>query len=286
MVDQERDAPQPRGSARLGAARQQQILTLISNGDIIAVGDLAERFGVSQESIRRDIRALDQAGLLRRVHGGVAPMAPVDLTARRPVAERLELDRSAKMAAAEAALPLFQEGMNIFLGGSSTMLLLADALAGQGPALSVTTNMIDIATRLAVEVRFKVTLLGGVLKPTTRTLIGPDILNALDHQVFDLAVCGASSVDAVHGFLGPSEWHAAIGAKLTERARCLVVVADATKFNRSDAYVVLPLSRVAVLATDRAAPPDMAIALEEAGVRVLLPTGHNSSTRSQSGQAL
>src|SRR5262249_23763148 len=129
-----------RDGATLGAARQQHILAMISRGDIIAVGDLAHRFGVSQETIRRDIRTLAEAGGLRRVHGGAAPAGAVDLTARRPVAERLDVQRAAKTRAAQAALPLFADGMNVFLGGSSTMLLLGEALAQRGPALSVTTN--------------------------------------------------------------------------------------------------------------------------------------------------
>ena len=168
MPDQKHAPSRRRDGATLGAARQQRIIAMISHGDIIAVGDLALEFGVSPETIRRDIRALEEAGGLRRVHGGAAPAGAVDLTARRPVVERLGVEREAKTLAARAALPLFEDGMNVFLGGSSTMLLLAEALAQQGPALSVTTNMIDIATMLAANGRCKVTLLGGVVNEIGR----------------------------------------------------------------------------------------------------------------------
>jgi DeoR/GlpR family transcriptional regulator of sugar metabolism len=273
------DNPAPsrrRDSATLGAARQQRILALVARGDIIAVGDLALQFGVSHETIRRDIRALEGTGGLRRVHGGAAPANPaqmgaVDLSARRPVVDRLGVRREAKILAARAALPLFEDGMNIFLGGSSTMLLLAEALAQQGPALSVTTNMIDIATTLAAGGRCQVTLLGGVVKANTRTLIGPHMLQALDRQVFDLAVCGASAIDPPHGVLGPSEWHAAIGAALAKRSRRLAFVADAGKFGRSDAYVVQPLHAVDTLATDHRPPPEIDDEIAAAGITLLLP---------------
>ncbi|MDQ8731861.1 DeoR/GlpR family DNA-binding transcription regulator [Bradyrhizobium sp. LHD-71] len=265
------DQTRGRDGARLSAARQQLILSLIGRGDIISVGDLAIRFGVSQETIRRDIRALEKAGGLRRVHGGAAPTGAVDLTARRPVTERLGVEREAKAIAAEAALPLFDAGMTVFLGGSSTMLLLAEALAQRGPALSVTTNMIDIATVLAGCGHCKVTLLGGVMKASTRTLVGPDTLRMLEHRLFDLAVCGTSAIGAMHGFLGPSEWHAAIGATLAERARLLAFVADASKFGRGDAYVVQPLHKVDALATDHVPESEMVASLNDAGVRLLLP---------------
>ncbi len=267
----EQDPRTPRRGAQLSAARRQDILSLVSRGDIVAVGDLAGRLGVSPETIRRDMRALEGAGHLRRVHGGAAPAGPVDLTARRPVAERLALSRDAKIAAARAALPAFESGMTVFLGGSSTMLLLAELLAGCDLALSVTTNMVDIATRLAERERCKVTLLGGVLKPATRTLVGAEMLRALDRQLFDLAVCGASGIDPVHGFLGPSAWHAEIGAKLAERCRCLGFVADAAKLGRSDAFVVQPLERVSFLATDAVPPAAFASAFDAAAIRVMLP---------------
>lgn len=263
-------APRTRGSLKLGAARQQDILGMIARGDILAVGDLAQRFGVSQETIRRDIRALDEAGHLRRVHGGATPPTAIDLTARRPLRERLDVERTAKTQAAKAALPLFEGGMNVFLGGSSTMLLLADEIARHGPALSVTTNMIDIATVLAGTGHCSVTLLGGVVKAATHTLVGPDVLRALDQRVFDLAVCGASAVDPVHGFLGPSAWHAAIGTTLAQRSHRLAFVVDATKFGRIDAHIVQPFNAVDALATDLPAPPAISAALEAADITLYL----------------
>jgi DeoR/GlpR family transcriptional regulator of sugar metabolism len=277
MPDQKHAPSRRRDGATLGAARQQRIIAMISRGDIIAVGDLALQFGVSPETIRRDIRALEEAGGLRRVHGGAAPAGAVDLTARRPVVERLGVDREAKTLAARAALPLFEDGMNVFLGGSSTMLLLAEALAQQGPALSVTTNMIDIATMLAANGRCKVTLLGGVVNAATRTLTGANTLEALDRQVFDLAVCGASAIDPVHGVLGPSEWHAAIGTALAKRSRRLAFVVDAGKFGRGDAYVVQPLVRIDTLATDRRPPPEIDEEIAAAGITLLVAVANDGA---------
>jgi DeoR/GlpR family transcriptional regulator of sugar metabolism len=272
MAENEQAPPRRREGIILGAARQQRILAMIGRGEVIAVGDLALQFGVSQETIRRDIRALEEAGGLRRVHGGAAPAGAVDLAARRPVAERLGVQREAKTLAARAALPLFEDGMNVFLGGSSTMLLLAEALAEQGPALSITTNMIDIATILAADGRCEARLLGGVLNAATRTLTGANTLEMLDRQVFDLAVCGASAIDVVHGVLGPTEWHAAIGTALAKRSRRLAFVADASKFGRGDAYVVQPIRNIDTFATDRRLPSEIDDEIAAAGITLLLPT--------------
>jgi DeoR/GlpR family transcriptional regulator of sugar metabolism len=186
------------------------------------------------------------------------------------VQERLGLGREAKLAAAQAALPLFKDGMNVFLGGSSTMLLLAETLARRNLALSITTNMIDIATVLAANSGFEVSLLGGLLKPTTHTLTGVETIRALERRVFDLAVCGASAFDAVHGILGPSAWHAEIGDTLGRQARRLAYVIDASKFGRSDAHVVRPLAEIHALATDKVPDASCRGACDAAGISLLI----------------
>jgi DeoR/GlpR family transcriptional regulator of sugar metabolism len=163
--------------------------------------------------------------------------------------------------------------MHVFLGGSSTMLLLAGELAQAEVPLFVTTNMVDIATAFAGVRGCEVTLLGGVLKPATRTLVGPEVLRALERRVFDLAVCGTSAIDETHGCLGPSDWHAALGTSLAERAQRIAAVADGSKFGRRDAHVVVPLGALHALATDRAPPTGVAEAFATAGVAVLLPQG-------------
>jgi DeoR/GlpR family transcriptional regulator of sugar metabolism len=103
------------------------------------------------------------------------------------------------------------------------------------------------------------------------------MLEALDRQVFDLAACGASAIDPLHGALGPSEWHAAIGAALAKRARRLAFIVNAGKFGRSDAHVVLPINRIDTLATDRRPTPQIDEALAAAGITLLLPIANDGA---------
>jgi len=263
-----------KGGANLGAARQQSILDLINRGAVVSVIEFATRFGVSQETIRRDIRALEEAGQLRRVHGGAAPKRTFDLTAHRPIAERLEVDRQTKLLAARAALTLFEDDMNVFLGASSTMLLVAEELARSNKTLTITTNMIDIATITAASGRCTVTLLGGVVNPQLRTVGGFEIIiKGLEGRLFDLCVMGASGVSPIHGVLSPTKSHNILATTLAERSDQNAFVIDSAKFGRRDAHVVLPLDEIDFLATDRLPPEDLAAALDEAGVTILLPDG-------------
>jgi DeoR/GlpR family transcriptional regulator of sugar metabolism len=260
-----------RGGPILSAERQRSILELINRGDIISVSEFAERFGVSQETIRRDIRSLGEAGHLRRVHGGAAPIRAFDLTARRPVVERLEVDRRAKQLAARAAMALFEDDMHVYLGASSTMLLVAEELARSEKALTITTNMIDIAVVTAASGRCTVTLLGGVVNPHTHAVGGLEMLKELEHRLFDLCVFGASAISPNHGVLGPTSRHHVLVTTLAGKSDRAAFVADNAKFRRRDAHVLLPLQAVDFVATDVPPPEPAAAALDQAGVTVLLP---------------
>lgn len=260
----------PRGGV-LGAERQRDILASIDRGETVSVGEFADRFGVSHETIRRDIRGLEESGHLRRVHGGAVPTRTFDLTARRPVAERLGVDRAAKREAARAAMALLENDMNVFLGASSTMLLLAEELAGSGKALTVTTNMLDIASVVAAGGRCCVTLLGGVVDPRTRTVSGLEVLEGIDNRLFDLSILGASAISPVHGVLGPTAAHRVLATTLRVRSRRCAFAVDGAKFGRGDAQLVMPLARVDAVATDLSPPEDIIRAFAEEGVEVVLP---------------
>lgn len=257
--------------AAIGAVRRQSILALLMRGEVIAVGDLAERFRASRETIRRDIRSLEQEGLLRRVHGGVQPLQTLDLTARRPIVERLDIDRDAKMAAAKAALHLCSDDMTVFLDGGSTLLFLAEALAESGKALNVTTHMINIATVMAESPNCTVTLIGGIVNRKNYSLGGPEVIRSLQERLFDLTIMGGSALNLDYGFLGPSRAHVDLAHVLAERSPRVAFVMDRGKLDRSDAHIMLPLARVSTLATDGDPTEEQRARLEGAGVTILTP---------------
>lgn len=262
-----------RGGANLGAARQQTILAQINRGDVVSVSELADRFGVSLETIRRDIRVLEEAGQLRRVHGGAAPMRTVDLTAHRPVFERLDIDRDAKLLAARASMSMLEDGMSVYICTSSTMLLVGEEIARTEKRLTITTDMIGVATVTAASGLCEVTLLGGVVNPKRGGVGGYESLRSIEPRLFDLCVFGASAISPVHGVLGTSMASREIFEMVRSRSQLTAVVADGAKFGRRDSHVMLPLRDLDFLATDVPPPTQMAHALQDANVTVLLPDG-------------
>lgn len=142
----------------------------------------------------------------------------------------------------------------------------------------------DIATALAGSSACEVSLLGGILKPATHTLTGVETIRALERRVFDLALCGASAFDPVHGILGPGAWHAEIGDTLGRQARRLACVIDASKFGRSDAHVVRPVTGLHAIATEK--EPDAACrsACDAAGIDLLIAAPDATDTAAEGGK--
>lgn len=260
-----------RNSAPISAARRQRILALLSRGDALAVGDLASRFNTSPETIRRDIRGLENEGLLKRVHGGILPVQTIDLTARRPIRERIDIDPDAKRLAAKAAVSLISDNMTVFLDGGSTLLFVAEALVASGKTVSVTTNMIKTAITLAASPTCTVSLLGGTVNPRNFAVGGHEVMRALEDRLFDMAVIGGSALNLDHGFLGPSRNHVELARVLALRSNSVTCVMDRGKIGRTDAHILLALDQVSAFATDGDLAPEDAEKLAQAGMRVVTP---------------
>ncbi|TCR63182.1 DeoR/GlpR family DNA-binding transcription regulator [Bosea sp. BK604] len=250
----------------LANARQQRILELLNAVAEVEVAALAADLGVSIETARRDLVALERRRLLRRVHGGAVALPPPSLP---PVRLRMDYASDAKADIVEAALPLVPAGSHIFLGAGSTVLALAGRLADLPVRTTFVTNMIDIAVALRGGVH-EVHLTGGELYADTHTLGGPEALRFLENRLFDLAITGAAALDAEHGVMGPTTAHAAITDILRRRARRRMVLSDYSKFGRSDRYRQGDLAEIDVLVTDRRPPEPFPARLAAAKVQLVI----------------
>ncbi|MDQ0472665.1 DeoR/GlpR family DNA-binding transcription regulator [Labrys wisconsinensis] len=253
----------------LPPARRQRILERLARGGEVEVAGLAAELGISVETARRDLTALEQRRLLRRVHGGAVALPSPALP---PVRSRIDRAGAAKADIAEAALPLVPAGAHVFLGAGSTMLALAARLADLPVRTTFVTNMIDIAVALRRGVH-EVHLTGGEVDADTHAVGGPEALRFLERRLFDLAITGAAAIDAEHGVMGPTAAHAAITEILRRRARRRMVLSDHSKFGRSDRYGQGDLAEIDVLVTDRPPPEPFPARLAAAGVQLVVARG-------------
>ncbi|WP_217145346.1 DeoR/GlpR family DNA-binding transcription regulator [Streptomyces sp. AC627_RSS907] len=246
--------------------RQQEILRLARDGGRVDVVSLAEEFQVTAETIRRDLKALDRAGLLRRVHGGAIPAGRLDFEpdlAERESTAADEKDRIAKAALAE--LPA--EG-TLILDAGSTVARVAAALPPEA-SLTVVTHSLPIAARLADHPGIQLHLVGGRVRHRTRAAVDAWALRAYDEIRADLVLVAANGFSAEHGLTTPDLAEAAVKRAAVAAARRVVLLADSSKHGQEHFARFGALGDVDLLITDSGLSPDDADAIERDGTEVV-----------------
>ena len=173
----------------LAIARQTHILQTLDTTGSVGVGELAERFGVSRETIRRDLKALAETGRVNIVHGGAAGGA----TSEPSLAARNARNSAGKAAIGRTAASFVEDGMMIVIDSGSTTSMLAAALGGRSDLsqLQVLTNSLPIASALCRARGVRVTMLGGEIDANDEAAFGLDAIAALAHFRVDMAFVGA-----------------------------------------------------------------------------------------------
>ncbi|MFB7788432.1 DeoR/GlpR family DNA-binding transcription regulator [Streptomyces vinaceus] len=249
-----------------GPERRQEILRLAREAGRIDVLSLADRFQVTAETVRRDLKALDRAGLVRRVHGGAIPAGRLgfepDLTERETTRAN-EKDRIA--AAALAEIP---GGASVVLDAGSTVARLAAALPVDA-ALTVVTHALPVAARLADHAGIDLHLVGGRVRHRTRAAVDAWALRAYAEIRADVAFLAAGGFSA-HGLFTPDLAEAAVKRAAMTAARRVVLLADSSKAGREHFACFGSLADVDLLITDQGLAPAQQAAIEAAGTEVVL----------------
>lgn len=252
--------------------RQQLIEQLIMADGRVAVVDLADRFRVTTETVRRDLAHLERAGLVRRVHGGAVARSRASTT-ERPLAERSSLRSGAKQAIADAAVGLLGEVLDgaLYLDAGTTTAAVAQALARvPRPQVSVevVTHSMTVAQTLAGVDGVGLTAIGGRVRGLTAAAVGAQTVEAIARLRPDIAIVGVNGISGRFGLSTPDPDEAAVKRAIVAAARRVVVVADADKFDAELLVSFAPLDAVDVLITDRAPGHELSLALDDADVEV------------------
>lgn len=253
----------------LPLARRDQIAHRISRGQPVVSGNLAAEFGVSEDAIRRDLRALAQQGLCRRVYGGALPLSP----ASSPLVVRRGEDRKQKHALAEVAAGLIRPGMTLFLDTGSTVAELA-ALLPARPGLRVVTNSLPAAAALMHRTDLTLVMIGGGVDPVTGGCTDSAALSRLGLYRFDLSFFGACALSLTEGLAGFDLADVDFKRLLLERSAATALMMTNAKLETAAPHAIAGLAAVDdyILAAD--APAAITAALRAAGARVhLAPTG-------------
>ncbi|MCY0945828.1 DeoR/GlpR family DNA-binding transcription regulator [Streptomyces antarcticus] len=247
--------------------RHQEILRLASEAGRVDVLSLADLFQVTAETVRRDLKALDRAGLVRRVHGGAIPAGRLDfepdLTEREATAAE-EKDRIA--AAALAELP---DGGSVVLDAGSTVARLAAGIPGD-IGLTVVTHALPVAARLADHTGIDLHLVGGRVRHRTRAAVDAWALRAYAEIRADVLFLAANGFCADAGLTTPDLAEAAVKRAAISAARRVVLLADSAKAGQEHFARFGSFADVDLLITDTGLTPVHQAAIEAAGTEVVL----------------
>jgi len=247
--------------------RQEQILDLIRDHNRITLTDISENFGVSEVTIRRDVKMLEDIGAVRRAHGGVVYYVEPDEEA--PVVKRQHVEQSAKQDIAMQASQLVKDGDSIFLGSGSTALYVARYLKNH-QRLTVTTNAVTVVQELANIDGINLIVLGGMLRPTELSMIGHITEQALKEVRVDRVIVGMRGIDITAGLTSDYLPEVMTDRAIMDMSGKVTVVADSTKLGHIASGFVAPIERMTTLITDAKADTDFITQLNEKGIEVII----------------
>lgn len=254
--------------------REMQLLDALHRlGGSARSAELARTLDVSEETVRRTIKALSRAGVLERMYGGAYLSGPH----RAPgFFNRIARNPEAKRAIASAAVAQVRDGMTLFLDTGSTTAFVAQTLRDRA-GLTVATNSIGVAQVLAGHSGNAVHLLGGEMQSDDRGTFGFETERQCRRLAYDLAVFSADALSAQRGFLYLNAPEANLAAVVAGCAARVMVVMDHHKFGNSAPYLGFDADAVDALVTDRAPPVDLAQALCGWGIDVHLAQEHDDA---------
>ena len=249
--------------------RQPDILEIARSEGKVMVEDLAERFDVTVQTIRRDLTELANAGKLERVHGGaILPSGVRNILYE----ERRRLNETAKTAIGRACAASIPEASSLFLDIGTTTEAVAQALL-EHRNLMVVTNNLNVAHILSANPDCEIVLASGALRRADNGLVGHLTAQTIENFRFDHAILGCSALDADGDMLDFDIQEVLVGQTLMRRSREVMLVADHSKFQRSAPVRIGSIRDVDHVFSDAPLPASLTERCEMWGTQVHVPAG-------------
>jgi DeoR family transcriptional regulator, fructose operon transcriptional repressor len=242
--------------------RQQRIIDLVNDRNGCSVDELADEIGVSEATIRRDLRDLEEQNLVERTHGGATPV----VSHGKPYEKRKVYNIDQKRAIAERAIEEIHEKQVVSFDSGSTLIELAKRVPTE-PSITPITRMPSIAYELS-ECGHEVYLTGGTYQKESHSCVGPWADERIQQMNADLLFLGTDGIDET-GLTVQDIQQAQIKRTLIANAKRIVLVADHSKFGDKHAFQSASHSSIDLLITDEGIPQPIRDELASAGVEIV-----------------
>jgi DeoR family glycerol-3-phosphate regulon repressor len=247
--------------------RQLDMLDAVRTRRTVSVEALAEQFGVTPQTVRRDMKLLAVAGLVARFHGGAG--VPSSTTENVAYQERKSQNQAAKLAIARRVAQAVPDGCSLILNiGTTTEAVARELLRHKG--LRVITNNLNVAAILADNRDCELIVAGGIVRTPDRGIVGEATVDFMSQFNVDIAIIGISGIES-DGILRDYDYREVkVSRVIIERSRQVWLAADRSKFNRPAMVELGRLQQIDRLFTDAAPPPPFPELLHEAGTQLVL----------------
>ncbi len=263
MTDRTAEAPAPLFQSQ----RQREIVALVLDRGRGEVADLAERFGVTTETIRRDLSELQAQRVVRRVHGGAVPW---EIAGFEPLLSvRADQHDAEKRRIARAALGELPDSGAVIIDSGSTLTRFAEAIP-PGRELRVVTNALRIAQVLGEHDSIDVVVIGGKLRKNTLAMVDADAVAAVEPLSVDTLFISSDGLSPSRGLTTPYREEAALKQAMIRAARRVVALVDHSKVGQEHFIRFAEWSDIDVLVTNTEVDATTVATIESLGTAVLL----------------
>lgn len=247
--------------------RRHAIADLVRSDGRGDVAELAERFDVTPETVRRDLIDLERRGVLRRVHGGALAVSRLQI--EPAVGEKARLMQNEKKRIARAALALVPRGGTMILDAGTTTGALA-AILPHDLELTVVTNSLPNAMSLSTHANVTLQMIGGRVRGRTLANVDDWAMKILSELKVDVSFVAANGVSGTRGLSTADVSEAAVKRAMVAAGDKVVLLADHTKIGQEQFARFAEINDIDTFVTDRGAAPTDIAALKEAGIEVVV----------------
>lgn len=249
--------------------RQSEILARARASGKVMVDDLAQLFGVTTQTVRRDLNELCNKGHLARIHGGAILATSVFNIG---YSERRQIASEEKQAIGRSVAEMIPDGCSMFLNIGTTIEQVAAALTNKRD-LVIVTNNINIIRILGTTPDIQVILTGGLVRQSDGAIVGDDAVDYIRKFKVDYAVIGASALDDDGSITDFDIREVAVSRAIVANSREVILACDSTKFERNAPVRICHIADIDTFVTDRPPPHAFAKACKCEGVRVVTAEG-------------
>lgn len=249
------------------AKRHKSILSELERVGYARVQELSESLGVSEVTIRKDLKDLEERKLIVRSHGSASPLSA--LISDRHIDEKEKIRVEEKLRIAEAANLLLKKNDSIIIASGTTLLSFAKKITITDP-ITVITSSVKVSLNLCYKPNIEIIQLGGVMRRSSASVIGPYAETLLSELICNKLFIGVDGIDLDSGLTTSNIAEAHLNQYMLKASKEVIVLADSSKFGKEGFGKICNINQVHHIITDKEAPANIVQIIREKGIEVTL----------------